>query len=237
MALAITAVATGCAFDAAPGAAADPGGKLDEATGDGLDEAAFDAGIAFFLVRGGKLQKRLNGGVLTVNADWDLDLRPFSEGGAGGANFGGTPTDIRIGIVGGLARSPVMTRDGLAGVLCHEFGHGSIEDPPSDDCLADYFGVRHCLRELFATQPKTNKAALADLDAPDRALCKDAFTNREDEALCGRVLSAGLHVFDYLEWLRLEFADIEVPGFEEQNLLRLESMRRAAAELPADCED
>jgi hypothetical protein len=63
------------------------------------------------------------------------------------------------------------------------------------------------------------------------------FSSKADEALCGRVLSAGIGVFDYLEWLRLEFADIEIPGFEERNLARLESMHRAALEKKIACEE
>lgn len=218
----------------------EPGGEpasADEAGG--LDEDGFDDAIELFLDRAGALQEERNGGLLTVDRFWDNDLVPFSEGGGGGAIFGGSPKNIIVVVVGGVARSPVMTRDGFLGVLCHELGHGWTDHDVASpsECRADYFGVRFCLRAVFDGDTEANAAALATLPAAERTQCLARFSSKNEEALCGRVLSAGIGVFDYLEWLRLEFADIEVPGFEERNLARLESMHRAALENKIACDE
>lgn len=234
--LSLLALALGCDADRSTEVDGDPVSS-DEAGG--LDEEAFDAAIELFLDRAGAFQDERNGGLLSVDRFWDNDLVPFSEGGGGGAIFGGSAKNIIVVVVGGLARSPVMTPDGFLGVLCHEFGHGFTDHDVSSpsECRADYFGVRFCLRAVFDGDTEANAAALAALPAAERKQCLARFSTKAEEAMCGRVLSAGIGVFDYLEWLRLEFADIEVPGFEERNLERLESMHRAALEKKIACDE
>lgn len=115
-----------------------------------------------------------------------------------------TRDDLNNAVVvmnGGLARHPLMTKDGLQLLACHEIGHhlgGAPKIPRGTSGLrgwssaegqADYFATTKCLPVLFKND-NDNRAVDLDLDSLDLSVagskCRDQ--------LCSRIALAGLSV-------------------------------------------
>ena len=104
-----------------------------------------------------------------------------------------------ITVGGGLARKPLMTADGIAGVVCHELGHllggypKRVERPWSSvEGQSDYFATAKCLKRYFRGQD--NRAVLAAMDIPDVVTnkCQNNFFDEESVFICQRSSMAGL---------------------------------------------
>lgn len=83
-------------------------------------------------------------------------------------------------LLGGYARLPGMTRDGVAATLCHELGHGIGGEPyekfeyeetdVSVEGQADYFAFRYCLARIFKRLPPVGP--VKPLNAYTDSVCK-----------------------------------------------------------------
>jgi len=120
--------------------------------------------------------------VASAQANLRLDLRwDEVRFGAGSAKSRST---WLLSVYGGSARTPESTLDGLALIVCHEWGH-LVGGPPflrpdiAAEGQADWFATRSCLKELWHDDPDMNRnmalrPGTAEDPAPDehaRALC------------------------------------------------------------------
>jgi hypothetical protein len=132
-----------------------------------------------------------HGAELRVGAWWDDDT----------VNASATQRDAiwEINFYGGLARHPMMTRDGFALVICHELGHhfagyplmfkwGYL--PLSVEGNADYYATHHCLREAW--QDEDNSFAASFLPATMIQQCNAMWSSKDERELCYRIAAAGL---------------------------------------------
>ncbi len=104
-----------------------------------------------------------------------------------------------IMVGGGLARKPLMTADGIAGVVCHELGHllggfpkREVRPWSSEEGQSDYFATAKCLKRYF--QGQDNRAAVAALEIPELVVqkCRENFFDEESVLICQRSSMAGL---------------------------------------------
>ncbi len=121
------------------------------------------------------------------------------------ADTSGNMIPVRmIHMFGGLARHPLITREGFILVACHEIGHHLGGYPryggtsgggwASDEGEADYFSTSKCARIVFG-QMNTNLAWLqhASVDFQVRVQCNASFTTDQNQAaICMRSSMAGL---------------------------------------------
>lgn len=114
----------------------------------------------------------------------------------------GNPVPVRfIHMFGGLARHPLMTREGFILVACHEIGHHLGGYPryagggwASDEGESDYFSTSKCARIVFG-QMNTNLNWLqhAPVDFQVRVQCNASFPSDQNAAaICMRSSMAGL---------------------------------------------
>lgn len=91
---------------------------------------------------------------VVIKMYWNVNLRALSEGGNGGARFLKTETGLGAMIVGGVARDPLMNKNALNFILCHELGHSvnfeKVIPQERDEDAADHFAVTKCLPYLWA---------------------------------------------------------------------------------------
>ena len=125
-------------------------------------------------------------------------------------------------ILGGMARHPQLSPDGLYGILCHELGHHLAGTPKkrrgrstklswsSAEGQADYFATTSCLPEIFK-RPNYSVNPSAYSDSKEVSYALQICEGEED---CARVNLAGLsmaRVFaslkDYGEFPRLDAKD------------------------------
>lgn len=105
-----------------------------------------------------------------------------------------------IVLLGGMARHPEMTPDGLLGILCHELGHHLGGAPKkkrgrsdkrswsSAEGQADYFAANKCLNIFFNSPSETvNLDALSDKKEVDFAESRCG-----NDPICTRTALAGL---------------------------------------------
>ncbi|NJM10498.1 MAG: hypothetical protein HC883_06545 [Bdellovibrionaceae bacterium] len=107
-----------------------------------------------------------------------------------------------LNMYGGLARHPIMTKDGFLMVACHEMGHhiggapkiagwfGS--DWASNEGAADYFATLRCMRELMPDQENERFVRENAIDPVVRRRCEELFNTQAEENLCMREGTAGM---------------------------------------------
>ncbi len=141
----------------------------------------------------GKFQIQPNWADETVNAF--ADVIPVADG-------SGQQVPVRfIHMFGGLARHPLMTREGFLLVACHEIGHHlggyprvESETWASDEGEADYYSTTKCARIVLG-QLNTNLTWLqnAKVDFEVRTQCNASFANDQTKAaICMRSSMGGL---------------------------------------------
>ncbi|MCO4794607.1 MAG: hypothetical protein KC493_12885 [Bacteriovoracaceae bacterium] len=131
---------------------------------------------------------------LIINGEWENDR----------VNAHATRDDYDnpvISLLGGMARHPEMTKDGLMLIICHELGHQFGGAPKqfrgrstrrswsSAEGQADYFSATKCLPKMFQSTQETKLAiSLSDESAYEEARkkCKDD--------ICVRIVLSGLSV-------------------------------------------
>lgn len=147
----------------------------------------------------------------------------------------------KITIHGGLARHPLMTRDGLALVICHELGHHFGGAPKSTVPLkkwnsyegqADYWAALKCLKRLF--QDDDNTTIVQGLSVPELAKtsCQKEFNTSKDQALCMRVVMAGLDMSKLVaDYRREAIPMVETP---DPKIVQTTSFQHANAQCRLD---
>jgi len=108
-----------------------------------------------------------------------------------------------IKIMGGMARHPEMTRDGLLLIVCHELGHYMGGTPKalrgnsgklswsSVEGQADYFATSKCLPKIFKNQSENREIIKS---VPGKNLRKAQSKCGKEDAQCIRVAMASLAV-------------------------------------------
>lgn len=107
-----------------------------------------------------------------------------------------------LNMYGGLARHPVMTKDGFLMVACHEAGHHLGGAPKvsgwfgqnwaSNEGEADYYASLRCMRALFTDDDNAKFVQENAIDPVARLECERTFQTQAEENLCMREAMAGL---------------------------------------------
>lgn len=107
-----------------------------------------------------------------------------------------------INMYGGLARHPVMTKDGLLMVACHEIGHHIGGAPKVDGWFgpswatnegnSDYFASLRCMRDLFPAEENAKWVMDHPVDPVARQKCEEIYSTQDEENLCMRSAMAGM---------------------------------------------
>lgn len=123
------------------------------------------------------------------------------------------PGVMTVRVMGGIAKHPLMTKDGLSMVVCHEVGHHlggaprkweRMNDWSSDEGQADYFATIQCLKRLWANDNNEEiNAARGEQDASAIALCSLTHKGKA-HALCVRSLYAANDVSKLVATARKE---------------------------------
>lgn len=135
------------------------------------------------------------GGRLQINRNWTDDTVNASANQQGGNWF--------LNMYGGLARHPIMTKDGFMVVACHELGHHIGGAPKGEGWFgtktwatneggADYFSTLRCFRKMFTPQENADYVAQHPIDPAARLKCEEIYSTQEEENLCMRSAMAGL---------------------------------------------
>lgn len=118
------------------------------------------------------------------------------------SNGNGTysPSSIVV-LFGGLARTPVMSAEGLVLVACHEIGHhlagypryGQNTEWAASEGQSDYFATAKCARRVFtALGSNARWASVAPVPLDVRTQCVASFQNPEQAGICMRSSLGGL---------------------------------------------
>ncbi len=135
------------------------------------------------------------GANLTLQASWSDPLEH-----AGATKSG---SEWIILVFGGLARDPMMTRDGYWMTLCHELGHLLGGYPMGNSKLAyegqaDYFASQVCARTLWINDATENASIATSVEAKIIDRCHEAWAAEADRNLCARIFKAGQSFVDSL---------------------------------------
>ncbi len=107
----------------------------------------------------------------------------------------------KITVLGGMGRHPVMTKDALALIICHEVGHflGGAPKNPTDSWAsvegeADYFASLKCVRRLWLSDD--NEKIVMAQTLPDylKKSCETQKLSKADEFICLRTGIASLSI-------------------------------------------
>jgi hypothetical protein len=112
----------------------------------------------------------------------------------------------KVAMFGGLARDPLVTKDGFTAVICHEMGHHIAGAPKgvsvigpgwaSNEGQSDYFATTKCLRKIYEKEIEetllvySNKELTEDQKIAKKA-CDEVYQNEADAAVCFRSALAG----------------------------------------------
>jgi len=134
------------------------------------------------------------GGNLKINRKWSDDTVNASANQQGRNWF--------VNMYGGLARHPVMTKDGFMLVACHELGHHIGGAPKADGWFgvgwatneggSDYFSSLRCMRKMFLPADNAKYVAENQIDPAARLKCEEIYSTQDEENLCMRTAMAGL---------------------------------------------
>lgn len=112
-----------------------------------------------------------------------------------------------VQVYGGLARSPEITEDAFALVLCHELGHHLGGFPKSKkwynlwaalEGQSDYFATQSCAKELMRPETELNATYRAKVEPAGRALCDAVHVDSDEQNLCYRLVMASKSVGEFL---------------------------------------
>lgn len=159
-----------------------------------MSKAEFDLVIKRALDVYGPIVKKKYGKKLIIDGEWENDR----------VNAHATRDDHNnpvISLLGGMARHPEMSKDGLMLIICHEIGHqfggapkqfrgsSSLRSWSSAEGQADYFAATKCLPKMFADTEETKLVnSMSDEESFEdaRKKCKDD--------ICVRIVLAGYSV-------------------------------------------
>lgn len=164
-----------------------------------IDVAKFDRIVKDFSSYASPLLAT-EGARLKLIAVWDQELRPLSQGGAGGASAsGGRASKVAgVSVVGGLARHPLITADAFRFALCHELGH--FYQGLSNEFGADGFAAERCSPALSATDLEPIEAGEGFEEIDHR--CEAANPNSDTGMkACMRAVRAAWSIAQYSEFL------------------------------------
>lgn len=145
---------------------------------------------------------RRMGGELIVKRLW--------ENGTVNASANRVDNKYFVNMFGGLARHRVMTKDGLALVICHELGHHIGGAPKigtrwaTNEGQSDYFAGLKCLRHVFANQNNVDYVRNLTADPIAERECAKSFKGQEAQAICVRSAMAGVVAAMMFKELRKE---------------------------------
>jgi len=142
---------------------------------------------------------RYRGFAFTLYRDWNSGTVNASARRWSGGNV------WEIYMYGGMARHPSMTPDGLALVLCHEFGHHLGGAPlitvwprkvlwASNEGQSDYFSALKCMKRVFASDDNVSLMSSAVIDPTADRKCDNFHADEQDRALCKRISMAAMAV-------------------------------------------
>ncbi len=150
------------------------------------------------------------GGRLAVNRDWNSATVNAS------ANRSGSTYEINM--YGGLARHPVMTRDGFMLVACHELGHHIGGAPKvrgwwttwaSNEGQSDYFATLRCMRFLLESEDNAKWVSENTVDPVLQQKCEETYQVQNEEFLCMRLGMAGFSGASLFHSMRQEATPIQ----------------------------
>ena len=109
---------------------------------------------------------------------------------------------------GGMPRSPLMSIDGIALVICHEIGHHLGGAPKrldqtwsSAEGQADYWGANVCLKKLWTGQNHQDYLP-KEIKPEATALCHGSKVSPDDFSYCLRALMASKSMVDVLKEMK-----------------------------------
>ena len=150
--------------------------------------------------------------ILTVQKDWKSD---WVYAAADQKEY-----SWMIRVKGGMARHPLMTKDGLTLIVCHELGHHFGGFPfeyhwsgYSNEGQADYFAAHVCAPLLWSTDIVENQKFRSVISEHAKKLCDQAWHTEDSQNLCYRVAIAA-------KSLSLFFAELtheDPPDFHTQD--------------------
>ncbi len=127
------------------------------------------------------------------NADpnfwWNLDTVHASYG----SYYEGDVRHHYLFLMGGYARLPGMTVDGVVATICHELGHGAGGAPfkrrderaqVSTEGQSDYFAYRYCLPRVLEKLPA--QQPVKPVNAHTDQLCQSAYPDESGYQYCTR---------------------------------------------------
>lgn len=103
-----------------------------------------------------------------------------------------------VEILGGLARRPEISVDGLSMVVCHELGHhlGGFPTYPRDwassEGQSDYYASQACAKKLWAYESAENQRAYEEGSEEAVAFCENSRLQPTEVPLCVRTLDASI---------------------------------------------
>jgi len=130
-----------------------------------------------------------------------------------------------IVLLGGMARHPEMTKDGLLFILCHELGHhlggapkkfrgsSSLRSWSSAEGQADYFASTKCMKKIYEGHYETQ--LLPIYYSEEEVRLTERFCLDEE---CKRTLLAGLSVSRVFASLK---EDLSEPSFKDESQLKV----------------
>jgi len=121
-----------------------------------------------------------------------------------------------VKMMGGLARHPAMTADGLTLVACHEVGHHIGGVPryagqwAGSEGQSDYFATLKCMRHVFMNED--NQSIVRELNVPSSVeqKCRRLFSTDSDYFICQRSAMAGQSGAN----LFASLSGVQTPNFE-----------------------
>lgn len=149
-----------------------------------------------------------HGGTLQVNRLWTDDTVNASADQQG--------TTWNLNMYGGLARHPVMNKDGFMMVACHELGHHLGGAPKikrwftttwaSNEGQSDYFSSLRCMRNMFSDEDNAKFVQTETIDPVVKRTCEEVYSTQAEENLCMREAMAGFVGASIFQALRNENA-------------------------------
>ncbi|MCX5792662.1 MAG: hypothetical protein NTY45_10710 [Elusimicrobia bacterium] len=109
----------------------------------------------------------------------------------------------RLTLYGAMARSPIITEDGYALIVCHELGHliggfpkfmkGQMSDNLSNEGQSDYWAALKCFRKFVEKDDNIAIMAAKPVDPYAKEQCERTYQGRDTEtAVCKRSVMAGM---------------------------------------------
>ena len=166
--------------------------SMQKASATGLDEATYNSAVDL-VENYYKPIVAAKGATLTINRMWTNDTVNSTAHRSG--------SSWQVDAYGGLARYPLMTKDGEIAVLCHEMGHHLGGFPrvksifgsnswASNEGQADYFATMKCFRRVVANEDNVTLMASAVIPKEVKLGCQNTWHSAKEIAMCEREASA-----------------------------------------------